>query len=308
MGTDLDLLSFLVPMAKRGAVIEIPHYHNRRKVVVRESERKVGDTQLGEITGLTSNQEVFSFSVRIFDQSIAVEGKDGREELGAHHNYMVVDCDGHWYSGWDRIVFKPTAAENNFLKEKDLWTGNTVYFKNYVHPNRWQSVFGAPYLLLKMLLARISEEAAFYGLEAKRLTDEGIKIPAGTKETFVPPVAEGKTSKIQVGTMDFVLTIPPFVGSFNSVPTSEEGMKTVLDSRRKLHWTLKPRVQFVVRADEAAFFRYGDSRVVHWMEGRQWESGYKPPRGRVEWNRMVLSNDVALMFREKTVTQEVSTE
>ena len=146
--TDLDLLSFISPFADRGAVIEIPRYRNRRKVVVKPNERKVGTKQFGPVTGLTSHKDVFSFSVRIFDSSIvAKDPETEKESMGAHRNYMLVDCDGHWYDGWDKIVWDPTRAENQFLTWCGLWTGNTVYFKNYVHPNRWQSIFGAPYFL-----------------------------------------------------------------------------------------------------------------------------------------------------------------
>ena len=92
-GTDLDLFSFLVPLVDRKAIIEIPHYRNRRKIVRRDGERKVGSSQFGTITGLTSNKEVLSFSARLFDMSVARENALGVETLGAHRNYMLVDCD-----------------------------------------------------------------------------------------------------------------------------------------------------------------------------------------------------------------------
>jgi len=62
-GTDLDLFSFLMPLAERGAVIEIPRYRNRRKIVRKEGERKIGTNQLGKITGLVSNKDVFSLII-----------------------------------------------------------------------------------------------------------------------------------------------------------------------------------------------------------------------------------------------------
>ena len=111
-GTDLDLLSFLVPIAERGAVVEIPRYRNRRKVVVRENERKVGTNQFGSVTGLISNKDVFSFNVRIFDRTIIVRDPvTEKETVGDHRNYMIVDCDGHWYHGWDKMVWDPTAKK-----------------------------------------------------------------------------------------------------------------------------------------------------------------------------------------------------
>lgn len=69
-------------------------------------------------------------------------------------------------------------------------------------------------------------------------------------------------------------------------------------------------VQFVLRADEAAFYRYGvrDGFVAPWMSGRSWNTGVRLPKGRVDWNQMVLSNDMALRYRIKQITQEVSAE
>lgn len=93
--TDLDLLSFLTPIAARRAVIEIPRYSNRRKIVIRTDERKIGHNQFGPVTGLISNKEVFSFSVRIHDKTVVKRDlHTEEEEVGAYRNYMVVDCAG----------------------------------------------------------------------------------------------------------------------------------------------------------------------------------------------------------------------
>lgn len=80
----------------------------------------------------------------------------------------------------------------------------------------------------------------------------------------------------------------------------------LLGAAREFSYSLKPRAQFIIRADEVAYYHYGKGRVASWMEGRKWSKGYKPPRGRVEWDQMVLSSDMALRLRCKTVTQEVS--
>ena len=305
--TDLDLLSFLVPIAARGAVIEIPRYRNRRQIIVRSDERKVGTNNFGPLTGLTSNRDVFSFSVRIHDKTI-VRTEHEREEIGAHRNYMVVDCDGHWYQGWDKIVLDPIRAENAFLRENGLFTGNTVYFKDYVHPNRWQSVFSAAHLLKKMLVVRLDDEAHFYRMEVKRLQAAGINFPPSEKEAYSPPEFEGETLPIKVTTMEMALDIPEFSGNYDPVPAALYGLEHAYNRQKYVTYTLKPMAQFCVRANEAAYFLNGIGQVAHWMEGRKWKSGWKTPGGRVEWNQMVLSPDVALRFRVKEVTQRVSAE
>ena len=307
--TDLDLLSFLMPIAARGAVIEIPRYRNRRRIVKRQGERKIGSNQFGPITGMVSNKDVFSFSVRIHDKTIVVKDpQTGEEEIGAFRSYTVVDCDGYWCNGWDRIVWDPSAEENEFLSRNKLWTGNTVYFKNYVHPNRWQSVYGAPHLLKKMLVARLDDEARFYRAEVKRLLDAKIAFPVGEKKPFRPTVATGEAEKIEVETMDMQLAIPAFSVQHESVPLTQEGLLSAHRRQKLLTYSWKPAVQFGVRANEAAFMCYGldgGVKIAHWMDGRTFEPWKKTPRS-AEFNRMVLSNDMALMYRLKTKTEHVS--
>lgn len=306
-GTDLDLLSFLVPIARRGAIIEIPQYERRRQQVVRASERKIGSNQFGPVVGLVSNREVFSFSVRLWDGTIAkTDPVTGRETMGAYRNYMIVDVDGHWYSGWSEVVFKPDVAENAFLTERGLWTGNTVVFQNYIHPNRWQSVFGAPYFLLKMLSERLGDEASFYRAEAKRLQGKGITFPKGEcGDGYEPPESVGETRAIEVETVETVLDQPEYSGEYTPAEETREGLILAYERQKLLTYTLRPQVQFVLRADEAAYYRYGAGRVAPWHKG-SWETGFKPPRGRVAWDRLVLANGFALRRRVKSITQQVA--
>lgn len=314
-GTDLDLLSFLTPIAARGAVIEIPRYRNRRRVEVRPNERKIGNNRFGPLIGLRSNQEVFSFSVLIHDKTIIkTNPNSGKEEVGDFRDFMIVDCDGHWYDGWDKIVWDPSREENRFLTEKGLWTGNTVSFQHYVHPNRWQSIFGAHHLLKKMLIARIDDEAGFYRGVVKQLKDLGLRMPssASAKSAYFPSEeAEGPapvTVPIVVKTMETVLDIPEFSGHYPPVAMNRNGLRKAYQRQKFLTYTLKPLVQFGVRANEAAYFLYGLGRIAPWMEGRVWKSNWKAPKGRAEWCQMVLGPDVALRYRVKSITQRVSAE
>lgn len=309
-GTDLDLLSFMMPIAERGAVIELPHYRSRRGSAKREGERHVGGgSRFGQLTGLTSNQDVFSFSARIFDSTVVVKDPlTGRERSGAFRNFMLVDLNGMWHEGWDRIIWDPSAKENAFLTEHGLWSDNAVYFKNAIHPNRWQSFFGAPYLLLKMLIERLRDESAFYFQEAKRLEVAGVRFPTGSgpEESAALMASQTETRKIKVQTLEAIVDLPEFRGSYFSMPLTSAGLVQAYERRKLFLYTLKPKAQFTTRADELAYFLYGNGRIAPWMTGRAWNSGYKPPRGRVAWEQMVLSNNVALRYRIKEVTEEVA--
>lgn len=308
--TDLDLLSFLVPISERGAVIELPTYRSRRATVSKANERHIGNgNRFGAVTGLISNQDVFSFSIRIWDNTIVVRDPETeRETIGAFRNFMLVDVTGKWHDGWENIVWDPTAKENNFLNENDLWTGNTVYFKNAVHPNRWQSIFGAPYLLLKMLVERLRDEGTFYRQEVKRLESLGLRLYGDGGVHYKPNevVSTTEHKKIKVETMEAVLDTPQFIGNYQTVPDTRVGLAVAYNHQKQLTWTFKPKVQLIVRADELAYFLHGNGRIASWMSGRAWRD-FTPPRGRIVWNQMVLASDMAYRYRYKTVTETVAT-
>jgi len=219
---------------------------------------------------------------------------------------MIVDCDGHWYDGWDKIVFKPTAPENSFLTEKGLFTGNTVYFKYYVHPNRWQSVFSAQHLLKLLLVERLDEEAKFYRGEMKRLEDKKFFLPEGVRAVYEPSSYEGETEQIDVQTVEFALDRPEFSGSYTPAEDSQKGLVDAYKRQKNLTYFLKPPVRFMIRANEAAYFNYGLEKIAPWMEGRHWEKGWRAPKGRIDWNFMRLSPEMALRYRVKTISQQVS--
>jgi len=307
--TDLDLLSFMVPMAKRGAVIEIPDYKKRRASKIANTQRYIGDNRFGKITGLISNKDVFSFSVRIFDHSIVTKNPETESEsIGDHRNFMLVDVDGNWHNGWDKIVWNPTKKENAFLNEKNLWSSNGICFKYYVHPNRRQSIFGAPYLLLKMLSARLTDEAKFYRQEVKRLQKFGIKFPKGVKTHPASVLCTNTIKSTKVKTMETVLDMPKFEGEYSPVSNDVDGLVEAYVRQKFLTHKLKSAVQFVLRADEAAFFLYGfdNDFVAPWAKTCSWTHGYKVPRGRVEWKRLKFSDSMSLRCRVKTVTQQIS--
>jgi len=313
--TDLDLFSFLTPLAARGAVIEITRYHNRRQVVKKANERRVGvPNRFGPITGLISHQDLLSFSVRIFDNTVIKKDPNtGRESIGDHRNLMLVDCDGYFYNSWEIIRFDPTAEENRFFTENKLWTSNVVYFKNYIHPNRWQSIFSSQHLLKKMLIERINDEAGFCGKEVKRLRGMGIRFSPIGKDEYAPPY-RGETIPIRVGTIEMILDIPKFSGTYESFPNTRKGLIEARRRQKYLIYTLRPQVQFQVRANEAAYFFYGGinygapGKVAYWMEGRKWNIDKKVPGGRILWNQIVLSPDMALRCRIKEITARVSAE
>lgn len=304
VGSDFDLLSFMVPLAERHSVIEIPEYQIRRQMRLRSDERKIGRNQFGKIKGLTSNKEVFSFCVLIDDKTIATE-QDGEEELGAPRNYMLVDMTGDW-GGWNTLRWSPTAEENRFLKKAKLWQGDEIAFQYYLHPNRWQSFFGAPYLLLKLVLVRIEDELAFYRSELDRLERINIvpdRPERGRVETF------GTTKPIDVDTFEAVLDAPGLAGSTKDygLPPydTKERANAAYARERLLAHKWRPKVQFVTRADECAYFRHGKGQIARWAKGFTLEQSIRLPKGRIDWTR-IRYFETALRWRYFTKREQVA--
>jgi hypothetical protein len=302
VGTDFDLLSLLVPLAQRHAVIELPTYVPRREAEGRVGQYKVGTNQFGRIRSLVSNKDVFSFSVRIEDMTI-VEGDD----VGEPRSYMVSDLDGTLYGGWDEIRFAPKETEWDFLSNRALIVNGGISSKYVVHPNRWQSVWGAQYMLLKLLLLRLADEAAHWKQVLEALEREGV-VPNVAKKTYAVLEKPAAKQSIDVATMEVKLVTSPFKGTYATEHTGQELADWAHERKRILERTLVPRVQFVTRADELAYLKHGNDNIAHWVSVQK-ESGYKEEGKRTLWDRYVYADSAeqycALLMRKYTSTQQV---
>ncbi len=263
--TSLDILSLLVELQRRGARVQIDEYQNRTPWKILSGQQHVGSTKrYGPIVGLVSNQEHLSFSIRIKDESLHVAS--GQPEENSHRSYMMVDYDGSWHQGWDGFDWDKTDEEVAYLNRHGLLVGDTVAFRDYVHTNRRQSIFGAPYMLLKLILMRIEDELIFRKEEKKNSKD--IERFAGDGE---PPrcycVATGPSQSISAPTFKVALNGLSCRGTYESLSYRDCCAMIALLER-----VLRPQVQFVVRADEAAFYRHGlaGDFVANWITGTSW--------------------------------------
>jgi len=295
-GTDLDLACFMSALVDRGAVINIPKYKARRVATQKEGERVVSkDNRHGKCMGLTANKEAFSFSIRINDANVMTT-----EDVGAPRNFMLVDVDGVWYEGWKCIEFMPNREENDFLKDKKLWTGYTVQFKNFVHPNRWISFYGRHYILTKLLIQRLGEQAKFLGDEVKRLQAAGVRFPTSDKPNKVGGpqyggLSSAKTTKvgaqksIKIDAFEAEIGGVEFKGEHPKLPNTSEALKEAADLRSKIIYNKLPALRFATRATELAFHLHGEDgkNMPAWTEGG-WTRGVKLPKKRKEWNEIEL--------------------
>jgi hypothetical protein len=316
--TDLDMACLLSALADRGAVISIPFYKSRRPKTYRDDEWVVsaGDRH-GKIMGLTSNKDVFSFSTLIVDANVVKRAPVGNDEVGAFRNFMVVDMDGHFYDGWREICFVPTRKENAFIIEKGLWTGNKIYFKNFVHPNRWVSFYGQPYVLTKILIARLKEEARDAGVQLK-LLESAVPAADESEESESERVASGPSASERVKAFEAAVDAP--------VPT--EGFPSYLNANaartrlKKLRYVDVPALQFAIRATELAFCQrarsfdalgdlgaLADEPFPAWITGAKFEDHAVK---RTTWRRLVLHQrapfapGLALKYRVRWKSERVA--
>jgi hypothetical protein len=230
----------------------------------------------------------------------SADGED--EQAGAPRNFMLVDLNGKWHDGWKSIVFTPNRKENAFIKDNEILTNDTIFFENFIHPNRWVSFYGKWYLLTKLLLERYRAEAHFYGTEVDRLQATGLNFP----ETGLGAEREWGKSE-EVGPSESIL-VPAFEAvieadlphSFPASPNTQEGLVAAKARMNHLRFNMVKALSFAVRATELAFCNKADSFAwlpdsgrdhapepfPSWIAGAEWDHDYKIKR--TIWNRLVL--------------------
>lgn len=308
-GTDLDLATFMSALAARSAVIQIPTYRNMRAKTEREGERHLKGPRTGKIMAIYANKEVFSFGVRIFDNTIVQMDPDtGHETIGAPRNFSLVNVKGEWHEGWRSIEFQPHAPENSFLNDHKLWTDSSVIFNNFVHPNRWQTFYSRAYLETKLLIQSLTDRAAYLRAKVKELEAAGIPFPdtnnSPTNQPVQSPakkVSEDTPVKITAFLAELDLPQDP-VGAYPEIPATPTGKLQAHELAKKWSYGVIPSLTFAIRAVELAYFQKGltlldaetgevEERLPHWVEDLTWEKNVVLPGKRIKWNALKIPQD-----------------
>ena len=309
-GTDLDLACFLTALAERGAVLNIPRYKSMRPKTIKEGERiSSSSNRHGKILNLVANKDVFSFGLKMMDMNVMTT-----ESVGDFRTFSLTTPDGNWYDGWDSIGWDPSAKENQFLSENEMWTNNRVIFKHFVHPNRWISIYGQHYFITKALIDRLTEQAADNFKQMKRMLADGIEYPVsgdGAKKVWPKSTkAEGKSVKFEA--MEVEIDIPDNGTKFQQLDSTQQNLIDLTEQRRKWNNTIIPNLKFSTRITEYAFYKYGQKnaggeKMPAWLSGGTvWERDFKLPRKKIKWDRLKLMQpgvgefSVAIRKRIKT--------
>jgi len=307
--TNLDLATFLYALADRKAVINLPVYKSRRPKSTTEGTIVTSSqNRHGQMMGLVSNAEVFSFGIRILDMNVMSTG-----QVGFPRCFMLTDFDGSWYPGWKKIDFLATANENKFLFENKLLTENVIIFSNFVTPEKWISLYGQYYFITKALIERLKEEQTFLKSERKRIMDAGFTLPNDSLVPDYPSTSKSAGTKIQVDAFEVQVDLPDNTSVYNQYPTSVDGLRFICNNISQVRKALE-KFRFATRCVELAASKQGYlDTLPSWLKNVSWEKDYKTgPRSRTYWNRLrfvqpgPFQKSIAIRTRWFNVTQEVA--
>lgn len=270
--TNLDLLSLLMDLYRRSARVELTEYENKLPWQAYAGQQHVGGTKrFGSITGLVSHREHLSFSVQIKDESVLKSSAEVHV-LGAYRNYMIADYEGAWHQGWHGFSWLMNDEEKAYLTRQNILVDGNVDYEDYVHFQRRQSIFGAPYLLLKLLWQRIEDEILFFEREIKRLEHLGVQRPLDLEPVQRFKIAQGESASVQVPIFTMRLDGLAYTSEYTSVTTDDLGYRVANRTLNFLSHKLRPIVQFMMRADEVAFYRFGleQNYTASWVKDTAW--------------------------------------
>jgi len=319
----LDMASLLYSLYRRSAYVTLPNYRasSVKSTVKTGTVVTSKENRNGPLHSLVSNKETLSFSIKIKDNNVVnLETGVG----GEPHNFRIIDHDGSWYSGYAGLNFNPDTEE---LKVLSQITNHELALKNFIHPNRWVSLYGSPYITAKALMLRLNDRASFLKLDTRRILPF-ITFDTPPQKTAYESVEKGSVVKKKVESIEVKLDIPEFTGNYAPIESSIEGydpekdiaeydnakllevFKAASDERNVIIYSIIPQIQFLTRATEFAFYKYGRNgteKFPAWVQNLSWERGVKFPRKRIEWNRLTLTDDTALRYRivERTVNEKV---
>lgn len=313
--TDLDLSTFLSALSQRQAVIKIPTYRSRREATARPDPtvQRMLDVRYGQISGLVSNQKCWSFSARLLDLSLLKDGKPG-----VYRTFMVVDVDGEWHSGFRKFEFAPSAAENDFVHEFALAHEGQIDFSSFVHPLRWQSFYGANYLLAKATISALAAMAKHYRASAKALaaaaapTEAVTSADAGEAET-TDVFADGD-DPFEAKTYESI-EVPGIEADVGYTAEGEYPALSVAEALAVVAATRRPleALRYATRATEYAFWQAGPNReklMPSWLQNVEWTDDLQK---RTKWRRLRLEQRavgeraVDLRYRPVVTTTKVRT-
>ena len=244
--TDLDAACFMSFLADKRGVINVSMYkgmrakqHTAGEVVVSSANRH------GKLNYLTSNQKVWSFGFNFKDFNVMTA-----DTVGKDRSFAMQGMDGEWYPGWDVIDVLPTGLAEDVLKvitDDD----NKAYFKYFVHPMRWVSVFGESFRVAKYAADyRLADRIKFLKSELSRIR-KALEISPTVWAKSEKEKSRGKMFWAYESFIDGV----PLTGEYKAIETTQEAYTEAKDEQKRLE-SIQRTLRFHVRASEFAWWQH----------------------------------------------------
>lgn len=268
IGYSLDMISYLYSLLNRNIIITIPKYKADISVNLNEKIVAISENRHGRLVGLQGNGTNFSFSIKIIDMNVM-----NGDKLGEIRCFRLTNPEGEPLYTTDKLQII-TETENKIC-------GNNTKFDFFIDPNRWIEFYSEKYFITKLLIERLRLESSYYYNQIKKMLGDGIKYPQKDKSSF-PPTDQKKEKK---SIKCFVAEIfhPDFVSEFPILSSNQNNLIYLTDRRNKYIYSIVPRLNFMIRSIEYAFFKINQDGISDEIEEKI---------GNVEWKEIKIKRTI----------------
>lgn len=329
-----DMAALMHTLMRARAVVNIPAYTVRRAKTITEGEVLVDNANRhGPVIGMVSNATVFSFGILVDDAQVVGEGRgtmEGEAVVGKPRAFMVQDVTGAWYDGWKSIDMIQAGLDKETYEALQGIT-SAIKFKYFIHPNRWPSFYGRPYLLAKCAVVRLKDQEKFLKGEIKKLEDAlEVEKQPWPKSTTVGEVKEIDVWAFESKVEGFAISGKYTKAADKAIESEDtDVMQAVLDRLTGLKKRFRgfiTELSFQIRATEYSFWTNGvlpnidEDNIIDWVDGagnaqprrpgwvkgKEWENGYKVKR--TKFARMEMRDGLKILWRVRRKKEKVSAE
>lgn len=290
LGYEFDMVAYLFSLLRRNAIIVLPKYKAVTSTNLNEKMIIIPENRHGRLIGIQGNSKTFSFTIRIIDMNV-ING----DKLGEVRCFRLTDPEGSWYSGLDKLQVV-TADQDNKLTENKMY-GDDIKFDFFIDPRRWIQLYSPEYFITKCLMNRLKLEASYYYDCIKLMLAEGIQYPEKKEPSW--PTTEQKGEKRLIKLFTVNVDHPDYVGQFPSFPSTQNMLIELTNRRNKIIYSITPKLNFIIRAIEYAFFKSNQpdqdipEEIKEKIKSFEWK---KIKLKRTEWDELNLG-EIKLLKR-----------
>jgi hypothetical protein len=280
---NIDMVSFLYSLLEQNAVVVIPQYKAATKSQnLNDNIHVIQENRHGKLVGVQGNSKTFSFNIKIIDMNVINE-----KGIGDIRCFRLTDPEGNWYKGIDKFQIVSTNCDQKLIENQMI--GNDIKFDCFVNPARWNQFYDEEYFITKSLITRLKLEASNYYNQIKKMLNEGIIYPH--EKDSIWPLTEQKGEKKLIKIFESDVFHSDYVGEFPVYESNQKNLVELTSKRNKIIYSIVPRLQFVVRAIEYAFFKIISSPSLPEELKEKINTEWKTNKiKRTEWKEFNLGN------------------